>query len=158
MVNILFVCTGNICRSPLAEGILRNKLKTSGIPAYLDSCGFESFHTGDPPDRRAQAVASRYGTDISAHRARLFSVVDFDIFDEIYVMDSGHHRQVMKLARNEADRAKVSYMLEVLFPGKNRGVLDPWYHDEEAFEQVYLQLSEACDLITRRLVSESKQR
>ena len=157
MVNILFVCTGNICRSPLAEGILRCKLKTFHIPAYVDSCGFESFHIGDSPDSRAQAAASRHGLDISTHRARLFSTLDFDKFDLIYVMDSNHFRNVMKLSRNESDRSKVDYILNVLYPDQNLGVMDPWYHDDEAFEKVYLQLEWACERILQKFLTESNQ-
>ncbi|MEI6437029.1 MAG: low molecular weight protein-tyrosine-phosphatase [Bacteroidota bacterium] len=158
MVNILFVCTGNICRSPLAEGILRYKLKTVHLSACVDSCGFESFHIGDNPDPRAQAVATRHGLDISAHRARLFSNLDCDRFDMIYVMDSGHFRNVLKLSRNESDRTKVDYILNVLYPGQNLGVMDPWYHDNKAFEMVYLQLDKACERISQKLISETKQR
>ncbi len=151
MINILFVCTGNICRSPLAEGILRHQLDEAGIPAFIDSCGFEAFHVGDPPDYRARAVAERHGVNISGLRARLFSVMDFDWFDRIFVMDEGHYRTVMKLARNEADRSKVDYMLNVLTPGKNMGVMDPWYHHEAAFEKVFQQLDMACGELTRQL-------
>ena len=155
MVKILFVCTGNICRSPLAEGILRYQLKYAGLPAFIDSCGFEAFHAGDPPDPRAQTVATLHGLDISSHRARLFSQKDFDRFDLIYVMDSGHYRNVMKLSGSEADRAKVDYILNVLYPGSDLGVMDPWYHDNEAFEQVYQQLEKACEQLTLNLLAES---
>jgi protein-tyrosine phosphatase len=153
LVKILFVCTGNICRSPLAEGILRNKLNRIRIPAEVDSCGFESFHVGDPPDSRAQSVARNRGIDISSHQARLFTISDFDLFDYIYAMDSSHYNNIMRLARNDHDRSKVDYMLNVLYPGQNRGVQDPWYHDMKAFERVYQQLDEVCDQITDRLVT-----
>ena len=157
MVNILFICTGNICRSPLAEGILRYKLKTAHIPAYIDSCGFESFHAGDAPDRRAQSTAFKHGIDISSHRARLFSTKDFDRFDLIYVMDSSHYKNVMKVARKRSDMFKVDFILNLLDPGKNLGVMDPWYHDEEAFEKVYLQLDKVCELISQKLINETNR-
>ena len=157
MVNILFICTGNICRSPLAEGILRYKLKTVHIPAYIDSCGFEAFHAGDPPDPRAQATAFKNGLDISAHRARLFSTKDFDRFDLIYVMDSSHYKNVMKVARNGSDMSKVDFILNLLYPGKNLGVMDPWYHNNEAFEKVYLQLDQVCELISQKLMNETNR-
>jgi protein-tyrosine phosphatase len=154
LIKILFVCTGNICRSPLAEGILRDKLLKNKITAEVDSCGFESFHVGDAPDSRAQVVAMKRGIDLSSLRARLFTSLDFDRFDYIYAMDSTHYMNIMRLARNETDRSKVDYMLNVLYPGQNQGVSDPWYHDLKAFEKVYLQLDEACDRIVDDLILE----
>ena len=158
MIKILFVCTGNICRSPLAEGILREKIKTAKITAEIDSCGFESFHVGDPPDTRAQTVAVKRGIDLSSHRARLFTTHDFERFDYIYAMDSSHFNNIMRLTRNESDRSKVDYILNILYPGQNLGVQDPWYHDLRAFEKVYLQLEEACDRIVDKLINESAQK
>ena len=155
MIKVLFVCTGNICRSPLAEGILREKLEKRKIPAEVDSCGFESFHVGDHPDPRAQQVAMKHGIDISVHRAKLFTIRDFDRFDLIYAMDSTHYKNIMKLARNESDRSKVDFMLNVLYPGGNSGVQDPWYHDIKAFEKVYVQLDEACDRLVANIIADS---
>src|SRR5512138_3721178 len=106
-MKVLFVCTGNICRSPLAEGILREKFNNYGIKGVVDSAGFETFHIGDMPDERARRVAREHGIDISAHSARLFSVKDFDRFDKICVMDKWHYQNVMRLARSETDEAKV---------------------------------------------------
>ena len=156
MIKILFVCTGNICRSPLAEGILREKLSKRKIPGEVDSCGFESFHVGDAPDPRAQSVAAKRGIDLSSHRARLFTVADFERFDFIYAMDYSHFNQIMSLARNESDIAKVDFVLNTLHPGQNLGVVDPWYHDIKAFERVYLQLDEACDRIIDKIIIESR--
>jgi protein-tyrosine phosphatase len=156
--KILFVCTGNICRSPLAEGILREKLRKKKIAAEVDSCGFESFHLGDPPDSRALEVARNHGIDLSSHRARLFTTHDFDRFDYIYAMDSAHYNNIMRLARNDSDRKKVDYMLNVLYPGENRGVQDPWYHNLKAFENVYLLLDEACDVVVVGIMSESAKK
>jgi protein-tyrosine phosphatase len=156
--KVLFVCTGNICRSPLAEGILREKLNKRNIAAEVDSCGFESFHVGDSPDSRALEVAAKRGIDLSSHRARLFSSRDFDRFDYIYAMDSSHYNNIMRVARNDSDREKVDYMLNVLYPGENRGVQDPWYHNLKAFENVYLQLDEACDALVARIISESAKK
>jgi protein-tyrosine phosphatase len=153
LIRFLFVCTGNICRSPLAEGILREKLKKHHIEAEIDSCGFESFHVGDEPDTRAQTVASRRGIDLSSHRARLFHVQDFDRFDYIFAMDSSHYANIMRYARNDSDRTRVNYMLNVLTPGENRGVMDPWYHDMKAFEAVFQQLDAACDIIVEKIIS-----
>jgi protein-tyrosine phosphatase len=146
-MNVLFVCTGNICRSPLAEGILREKFKQHKLSGMVDSCGFESFHTGDRPDNRAQTVARKHGIDISTHQSRLFKVADFDLFDRIYVMDSSHYQSVMRIARSESDRKKVDYVMNVQFPGTNMPVRDPWYDNLAAFEQVYDQLDPACEAI-----------
>lgn len=157
MIKILFVCTGNICRSPLAEGILREKFKKNKIAAVVDSCGFESFHVGDHPDSRAQKVAIKHGIDISTHKARLFSTHDFDVFDYIYAMDSSHFNNIMRLTRNGSDRLKVDFVLNVLHPAQNLGVEDPWYHDIKMFEKVYWQLDEACDRIVDKIISESSQ-
>ena len=155
MVKILFVCTGNICRSPLAEGILRDKLNKVNLPSEIDSCGFESFHVGDPPDTRAQTVARLRGIDISSHQARLFIYDDFETFDFIYAMDTSHYNNIMRLAKCDSDRSKVDYVLNVIHPGQNSGVQDPWYHDMKAFEKVYNQLEVACDHITHMLITES---
>lgn len=158
MIKVLFVCTGNICRSPLAEGILREKLRKNYITSEVDSCGFESFHVGDPPDPRAQEVAGKRGIDLSSHRARLFTPCDFDRFDYIYVMDSGHYNNIIRLSRKESDRLKVDFVLNVMYPGQNRSVQDPWSHDLQAFEKVYLQLDIACDLIAAKIIAESRQK
>lgn len=152
-MNVLFVCTGNICRSPLAEGILREKFNNYHLPGIIDSCGFESFHAGDPPDHRAQTVARKHGIDISGHQSRLFRVSDFDRFDRIYVMDSTHYYNVMRYARDEADRQKVDYIMNLLSPGTNNPVRDPWYDDLAAFEKVYTQLEPACEALAASVKS-----
>jgi len=155
-MKILFVCTGNICRSPLAEGILKAKLGNNNIPAYIDSCGFESFHVGDQPDERAQKVARKRGINISDHLARIFSITDFDRFDRIYVMDHSHYNKLMKLARHEYDRNKVDYIMNSVHPGENLPVNDPWYDDMHAFEMVFDQLDNACDKIAMVLRHQPK--
>jgi len=139
----------------MAEGILREKLKKRKIKAHVDSCGFERFHVGDPPDQRAQAVARKHGVELSELRARLFTRDDFDEFDLIYAMDTSHYNGIMRLARQDGDRAKVDYILNVVSPGLNLGVDDPWYHDQGAFERVFRQLDEACEVIANNLSLES---
>lgn len=152
-MKILFVCTGNICRSHLAEGILRNKMTYRGLEITIHSCGFESFHVGDAPDIRAQIVANRNGIDISGHRARLFRTNDFDEYDRIYVMDSGHYQKLMKLARNGSDKKKVTLIMNACHPGENISVPDPWYDSMPAFENVFSQLDDACEAIASEIES-----
>ena len=144
-MKILFVCTGNICRSPMAEGLLRHKLKKAGMESEVDSCGFEPFHIGDHPDPRAETVSRKNGIDISDHIARLFSKKDFDRFDRIYIMDSSHYYDLRSMARNEADMLKVDYIMNLVYPGRNQEVDDPWYHEIKAFERTFSQLDAACD-------------
>lgn len=150
-MNVLFVCTGNICRSPLAEGILKAKFAIKNIPGKIDSAGFEAYHTGDAPDYRAQKIARFNGIDISGHNARMFSVRDFDHFDRIYVMDSYHYQNVMRLARNDHERQKVDYIMNVLNKGGNIPVPDPYYDGFHAFEQVFTQLETACEQISKEV-------
>ena len=146
-MKILFVCTGNICRSPLAEGILLDKLRKKNIPAEVDSAGLENFHVGDPPDNRAGIVAGKHGIDISGHRGRLFVTDDFDKFDKIFIMDSFHYAALSGMSRNESDLKKIEYTMNAVEPGKNIPVEDPWYDGMNAFETVYKQLDFACENI-----------
>ena len=146
-MKILFVCTGNICRSPLAEGILREKLRKLSVSAEVDSAGLEEFHVGDPPDERAIYTGKLRNIEISGHKARLFTSHDFENFDKIYVMDSYHFREVSQKARHEKDMEKIDYVMNVISRGKNIPVMDPWYDGLSAFERVYEQLDKACTAI-----------
>lgn len=138
------VCLGNICRSPLACGILKQHLRKLRIDAEVDSAGFEPYHIGDEADERAQKVAGEHGIDLSAHRARLFRKEDFDNYDRIYVMDDTNYQDVMFMARSEADRKKVDYIMNVVNPGKNEAVPDPYYGGYFKFKEVYELLDQAC--------------
>lgn len=135
-MNILMVCLGNICRSPLAEGIMRSKL---GKEHFVDSAGTGSWHVGQAPDKRSIAVAKKYGIEISHLRARQFQVKDFDEFDYILAMDSSNYRDILSLARSEEDRMKVRLILH------DQDVPDPYYGGEDGFELVYQLLDEAVD-------------
>ena len=130
IMKILMVCLGNICRSPLAEGIMRHKLMNNQIDASVESCGFESFHVGDKADRRAAQVAAENGVDLSGHRARTFKVSFFDEFDRIYVMDNKNFSDVASKARNSEDLKKVDYIMNMVYPGTNMAVPDPYYGGE----------------------------
>ena len=140
-MKILMVCLGNICRSPLAEGILRHLARQKGLDWEIDSAGTGNWHVGDPPDRRSVKVAHRHGIDISDLRGRQFSVQDFDRFDVIYVMDLDNYRDVLRKARDEKDREKVQLLLDSRQP-----VPDPWY-DDALFEPVFKMIYQACERI-----------
>ncbi len=149
MTKILMVCLGNICRSPLAEGILKSKLSSDLF--QVDSAGTANYHTGNPPDKRSIDVARKYGLNISNLKGRQFKSFDFDVFDLIYVMDESNFRNVISLARNDEDIAKVKFILNEVYPDQNYNVPDPYYGGDEGFENVYKMLDEACDIIAKKL-------
>lgn len=144
------VCLGNICRSPMAEGILRKKLALINSYSEVDSCGFEPYHIGDNPDQRAQLEMKKNGMDISMLRARLLHPDDFATYDHIFVMDQSIMRNVISAARNENDLRKVQLIMNVPFPGENKIVADPYYGKDDAFTTVYNQLDIACDAIIKK--------
>jgi protein-tyrosine phosphatase len=148
-MRILMVCLGNICRSPLAEGIMQEKARSKGLDWIVDSAGTGGWHTGELPDRRSIATARARGIDLSGQRARQFKEADFDRFDHIFVMDEQNLQNVLRLARTEADRAKVSLILDTIYPGENRIVPDPYY-DDNGFEAVFDMLEAACNTFVAR--------
>ena len=145
------VCLGNICRSPLAEGILKSKVYSH--KTFIDSAGTGGYHIGAKPDKRSISVASVNGIDITDQKARKFVVKDFDEFDLIYVMDQSNYQNVIDLARNEHDSSKVKLILNEVFPGEDLDVPDPYYGGEFGFKNVYKMLSEACDVISKKINS-----
>ncbi len=149
MTRILMVCLGNICRSPLAEGILKSKVDSSFI--FVDSAGTGNYHIGGLPDKRSINVAKKYAIDITDQRCRQFSVQDFDNFDVIYVMDNSNRRDVLALARNQQDKDKVKMILNELFPDENVDVPDPYTGGLHGFEQVFEMLNKACTIITQNM-------
>jgi protein-tyrosine phosphatase len=151
-VKILMVCLGNICRSPLAEGILQSKLPEDKF--IVDSAGTGNWHTGQQPDKRSILTAKNRGLDISCQKARQVKPSDFDEFDHIYVMDTSNLRDVTKLAPNDAGRAKVKLMMDEIFPGQKVDVPDPYYGGPEGFDKVYDMLDEACELVAQKLIKE----
>ena len=144
------VCMGNICRSPMAEGVVRHYFEKNNIDAYIDSAGTISYHVGDSPDRRAQAELRSHGIDISDLRGRQFKVSDFDNFDLILVMDLENYRDVLFLARNENDKQKVKMFNNLVHPGKNIPVPDPYFGDDDGFHKVYLMLKEGAEILVQK--------
>lgn len=159
MIKILFVCLGNICRSPLAMGILRDKATKQGIPLEVSSAGFSDYHAGEGADPRSLETAARHGIDISDHIARQFKISDFDHYDRIYVMDSTNYDDVIGIARREEDRVKVDFIMNLSTPGRNMPVPDPYFGGRDGFENVYRMLDQACDILIndlRRLADKKK--
>lgn len=147
-VKILMVCLGNICRSPLAEGIMRAKLPENYI---VDSAGTGAWHSGQLPDKRSVTTAKNRGLDITNQRARQFKVSDFDTFDYIYVMDNSNYKDVISLAPTEESKSKVRLILNEIFPNENVDVPDPYYGGDDGFENVFDMLDQACEAIARKL-------
>lgn len=144
-MNIITVCLGNICRSPMAEGILRFKLKERGIHAMVDSAGIGGWHAGENPDKRAIQTMRNHGIDISNLIARQFVKNDFDQFDIILAMDESNLEDILSLTSNTDHRGKVKLMLSYLPHKKIKSVPDPWYGNLDGFENVYQMLNESCD-------------
>ncbi len=143
------VCLGNICRSPLAEGILKSKVSSSEF--YIDSAGTAAFHAGEQPDHRSIAVARKNGIDISAQKARKFRLEDFDDFDHIFVMDESNYDNIIRMARNEDERKKVSRILEWDESTSVMNVPDPYYGGPQGFDYVFNLLDQACNQIVKDL-------
>lgn len=150
-MKILMVCLGNICRSPLAEGILKSKLPQDGFT--VDSAGTSNYHIGELPDKRSIEVANTYHIDITNQRGRLFSVDDFDEFDLIYAMDSSNIKNIVKLARTPNDISKVKLILDEIPNHNLTDVPDPYYGGSNGFNHVYEMLDLACHNISNKLIS-----
>lgn len=146
------VCLGNICRSPLAEGIMQEKIEQRQLNWQVDSAGTGGWHQGEKPDRRSIAVASRNGIDISKQKARLFLITDFDRFDLIFAMDKTNYEDLLRLAPDSDARSKVQLLLDAAY-GQPLEVADP-YHNEDAFEPTFHLLDAACDKILDRLLKQ----
>ncbi len=143
------VCLGNICRSPLAEGILNSKVAAEFV--FVDSAGTAAHHIGELPDYRSIAVAKKYGIDITNQKARKFMSEDFFEFDFIYAMDKQNYQNIISLAKNESEVNKVRLILNEIKPSKDLSVPDPYYGGDDGFENIYQLLTEACDVIAKKL-------
>ena len=143
------VCLGNICRSPLAEGIMKSKLPSDKF--FVDSAGTASYHIGELPDPRSISIAKSYKIDITDQRARQFSEIDFDRFDHIYAMDYSNYQNIIRLARSKRDITKTKLILNELYPNQNMDVPDPYYGGQEGFKNVFKLLDKACNIIAEKI-------
>ena len=148
-MKILMVCLGNICRSPLAEGILAHK--TQYLKLEVDSAGTAGYHIGKLPDNRSIEIANKYNIDLTKQRARQFSRADFDKFDIIYAMDTNNYAHLISLASNDEERNKVRMILNEVNPNSCESVPDPYYGGENGFQDVYNMLEKACNKIVQNI-------
>ena len=148
-MQILMVCQGNICRSPLAEGILIKKTKR--LDVKVDSSGISGYHIGEPADKRSIEIADKYNIDLRSHRARQFSRTDFDKFDVIFAMDTSNLAHLISLAHTKGERRKIRLILNEVTPGLCRSVADPYYGGDNGFQNTYNILDQACDKIIQNI-------
>jgi protein-tyrosine phosphatase len=146
-MKILMVCLGNICRSPLAEGILQDKSFKAGLTWSIESAGTNSYHTGEAPHLLSQKVAGINGIDISKQRARRFKPEDFDVYDKIYALAEDVYEEMRRIAGKKFDQTKVDLLMNELYPGKNMNVPDPWYGPEAGYHEVYKLIDKVCEKI-----------
>ncbi len=148
-MKLLVVCLGNICRSPMAEGILRKIITEQNLNIEVDSAGTSDYHVGEHPDTRAIATAKKFGIDISSLRGRQFTTTDFDKFDRIYAMDRENYKNILSLARNVKDKEKVYYFYFVNNEGMD--VPDPWFDGHEGFTPVFKLLENLSEQVIEDL-------
>src|SRR5258706_5549974 len=149
-MKILMVCLGNICRSPLAEGILQDKAFKAGLTWSVESAGTNSYHIGEPPHPLSQKVARINGIDISKQRARRFVANDFEIYDKIYALAEDVMDDIRLIAGKKFDASKIDLLMNELYPGKNMDVPDPYYGPEAGYHQSYKLIDEACSKIIEK--------
>ena len=147
MIRVLFVCMGNICRSPLAEGILQKRAWEAGLNWSVESAGTNGYHNGEPPHRLSQKVAKLNGIDISQQRSRKFTADDFQQYDIIYAMAGDVIDDMRRIAKQQFQPVKVRLLLNELHPGEDRDVMDPWYGGEDGYHEVYAVIDAACEAI-----------
>ncbi|NUM49520.1 MAG: low molecular weight phosphotyrosine protein phosphatase [Flavobacteriales bacterium] len=145
MIKVLMVCLGNICRSPMAHGILEEKAKKWNKQLIVDSAGTTNFHIDEKPDERAIKKMRNYNIDISKQKARQFHKNDFETFDYIFVMDANNYENIIHMTKSEIHKRKVDFILNVLYPQQNMSVPDPYYGEDSGFENVYQLLDTAIE-------------
>lgn len=155
--KILMVCLGNICRSPMADGLMRKKVKDNNLNVVVDSAGTAAWHVGKAPDPRMRATGKEKNVPIDELRARQFVVSDFDEFDRIFVMDISNYDNVISLARNEEDKEKVELLLNLTHPGEDLEVPDPYYGGDEGFQHVFQLLDDATNVLLDELLADEKR-
>lgn len=156
-MKILMVCLGNICRSPLAEGILKDKIKKANLNWEVDSAGTSHYQTGIAPHNLSQKVAKLNGIDICIHGCRQFTKADMLKFDKIYVMDTDNYNDVKRISRELWNENKVELLMNEVYPGEDREVPDPWYGGEEDYHKVYKMLDEACESLINKYRNVERQ-
>jgi protein-tyrosine phosphatase len=149
-MKILMVCLGNICRSPLAEGILQQKAWNAGLNWSVESAGTNGYHIGEPPHYLSQKVAGKYGIDIGRQRSRRIRPEDFEQFDKIYAMSEDVIEEMKFIVRKKYDAGKVDLLMNEVYPGENVDVPDPWYGPEAGYHEVYKMIDHACDKIINK--------
>jgi protein-tyrosine phosphatase len=156
-MKILMVCLGNICRSPLAEGILQKKAFDAGLGWSVESAGTIS-ETGSAPHHLSQKIARLNGIDICNQRARRFTADDFNVFDRIYALSSDVLDQMKRIARQHFDPSKADLLMNEAYPGEDMDVPDPWYGPEQGYHDVYKMIDEACEAIIEKYGQEIKNK
>lgn len=146
-MRILMVCLGNICRSPIAEGLMAHKIQQHGLDWQVDSAGTESYHIGSPPHRHSQDICLRNGIDICHQRARQFSKKDFERYDKIYALADDVYEEIRRIGGSIADMSRVDLLLNELNPGSNESVPDPYYGGADGYIFVYELIERSCAAI-----------
>lgn len=149
-MKILMVCLGNICRSPLAEGILQHQANKAGLNWSVESAGTNGYHNGEPPHQFSIKVAQQNGIDISQQRSRKFTAADFEVYDKVYAMAADVIDDIKRIAKNKFDSSKVDLLLNEIYPGQNRDVPDPWYGPEPGYHEVFALIEKACNKIVKQ--------
>ncbi|MEO8403794.1 MAG: low molecular weight protein-tyrosine-phosphatase [Chitinophagaceae bacterium] len=149
-MKILMVCLGNICRSPLAEGILQQKAFEAGLSWSVESAGTNNYHIGEAPHPLSQKVAKMHGIDISKQRARRFVPEDFDTYDKIYALANDVMDDIKKISKNKFNAEKTDLLMNEQYPGKDMDVPDPWYGPEPGYHIVFKMLEDVCDKMIQK--------
>lgn len=156
-MKMLMVCLGNICRSPLAEGIMKKKAEDAGLEWFVDSAGTNGFHIGEAPHPLSQKVALQHGIDISGQRARQFLKEDIQRFDHIYLMAKEVMYELEDICGDLLPSEKISYLMDARYPGEEKDIPDPWYGPEPGYHEVFTMIEEACDAIIKQQLDKQRK-